>query len=80
MLCHGAGQSNAWRTQPTLWLVNFATFNLLDEANKFVPCLKNACCVQLDVKTWVNVDLTFFIILFVCNYTPNVTTFSNLTP
>jgi hypothetical protein len=26
------------------------------------------------------VDLTFFIILFVCNYTPNVTTFSNLTP
>jgi len=40
MFCHGAGQSNAWRSQPTLWLVNFATFILLDEANKFVPCLR----------------------------------------
>jgi hypothetical protein len=40
MFCHGAGQSNTWRNQPTLWLVNFATFILLDEANKFVPCLR----------------------------------------
>jgi hypothetical protein len=62
MFCHGAGQSNASRTQPTLRLVNFATFNLLDEGNKICAMLKNVCCVQLDVKTWVNVNVTFFII------------------